>query len=247
MSLLSPLETDHGFPPSGAIFPVRSVTLRVNKGAHPWYLANTGPIAANWQAEVAANPKLYDGQMVFQHRLSFSAGHIAGEAHMVPFSTFLHWRRNDRESGGFHLFAMPLMLSTDGALIAIRMAEGTANPGRVYCAAGSMDAHDVVDGACDLDSNMRREVREETGLDLDDAEADPVYYATHGLNTVTIFRIFRFPLTEEELLARIAAHVAADPDPEISAAVAIRSADPDAHDYAFFMLPILDWLFTCKE
>jgi hypothetical protein len=106
-----------------------------------------------------------------------------------------------------------------------------------------MDAHDVLDGCCDLDLNMRREVREETALDLADASADPHYFATHSLNTVTVFRIFRFSLTADAILEKIAAHIAADPDPEITNAVAIRNADPAAHDYAFFMLPIVKWLF----
>lgn len=232
-----------GFPPEGMIFPVRSLDLPVVEGDHPWVAAHRDRIAANWQQEIARNPALYDGRMVFQRALSLADGHISGSAHLVPFSAFLYWRRQAREQGGYHLFGLPLILSSDGALIAIRMAETTANPGRVYCAAGSMDDHDIVGGRCDLALNMRREVREETALDLDAAIADPGYFATHSLNTVTVFRIFRFAETADGILAKVAAHVASDPEPEITNAVAIRTADPAAHDYAFFMLPILKWLF----
>lgn len=242
MKQVSLLETA-GFPAEGTIFPVSSLSLPVMEGEHPWHVAHRDEIADNWLREVALNPNLYDGEMVFQHRLSFGGGHVEGHAHMIPFSAFLYWRRVARGPGGFHLFALPLLMSSDGALIAIRMAETTANPGRVYCAAGSMDRHDIADGQCDIDVNMRREVLEETGLDLDHATADPAYFATHALNTVTIFRIFRYSETADSLAERIAAHVANDPDPEITGAVVIRNADPAAHDYAFFMPPILKWLF----
>lgn len=242
MSQASLLETA-GFPPDGQIFPVASLDLPVVGGDHPWVTAHREAIAENWIREIARNPALYDGQMVFQHQLSFEGGHIAGRAHMIPFSAFMYWRKEARGPGGFHLFGLPLVMSSDGALIAIRMAETTANPGRVYCAAGSMDAHDLVDGRCDIDLNMRREVLEETGLDLSSAAADPNYFATHSLNTVTVFRIFRFRMTADVILGRVAAHIAADPEPEITNAVAIRSADPAAHDYAFFMPRILKWLF----
>jgi len=245
MNQASLLEIE-GFPREGAIFPVVSLDLPVEEGNHPWVVENRAEIAENWDEEVARNPALYDGRMVFQRRLRFAGGHIEGRAHMVPFSAFLYWRRNAHRKGGFHLFALPLVMSSDGVLIAIRMAETTANPGRVYCAAGSMDALDVIGGRCDIDVNMRREVLEETGLDLEDAAADPGYFGLHGLSTVTIFRIFRFAMTADEIVGRIAAHIAADPEPEITNAVAIRNADPSAHDYAFFMPPILKWLFEDK-
>jgi hypothetical protein len=36
-------------------------------------------------------------------------------------------------------------------------------------------------------------------------------------------------------------------DQEISAAVAIRSADPNAHPYNPAMLPIIDWFFAGRR
>jgi 8-oxo-dGTP pyrophosphatase MutT (NUDIX family) len=231
-----------GFPAEGIIFPVRSLNLPVITGEHPWVTENRPGIAENWAAEIGRNPALYDGQMVFQRQLSLIDGNIAGEAQMIGFSAFLHWRRQEPRHGGFHLFGIPVLFSSDGALIAIRMSQKTANPGRVYFAAGSMDADDVIDGRCDVDFNMQREVMEETGLDLRKARVDPNYFGIHDARAVTIFRIFRFDLTEREMLNRIAAHIATDPDPEISNAVAIRSADPSAHDYAPFMPPLLAWL-----
>jgi 8-oxo-dGTP pyrophosphatase MutT (NUDIX family) len=235
--------TDVGFPPEGEIFDLSSFRLAVMDGPHPWVLENEAPIAANWQREIAANPRLFNGQMVFQRKLSFEDGHIEGRAHMVPFAAFLHWRRAGRGPGGHHLFAMPMILSADGAVIAIRMAETTANPGRVYSPAGSLDSQDVKDGFCDLDGNMRRETKEETGLDLGDMQVDPICRAVHIANSVAIFRLFRSALSEAEFRRRVTEHIATDPEPEISELIGIRSPDPEAHDYPPFMPPALDWIF----
>lgn len=235
--------TDAGFPPEGEVFDVSSFRLAVMDGPHPWVLQNEALIEANWQREVAANPRLFNGRMVFQRELTFDAGHIEGRAHMVPFAAFLQWRRTGRGPGGRHLFALPMIVSADGAVMAIRMAETTANPGRVYSPAGSLDGDDVRDGLCDLDGNMRRETREETGLDLGDMAADPACRAVHVANSVAIFRVFRSALSEAALRLRVMDHIAADPEPEISELIGIRSPDPEAHDYPPVMLSALDWIF----
>ncbi|MDE1991006.1 MAG: NUDIX hydrolase [Rhizobiaceae bacterium] len=232
-----------GWPPENMVFPVARINLSVISGDHPFHVSEIEAARANWQKEIAANPALYDGRMIFQHRLSVSEQAVEGEGYLTPFSTFLWWRKQAARSGGFHVFAFPVAVSSDGAIIAIRMAQHTANPGQVYCAAGSMDENDIVDGRCDIDGNMRREVLEETGLDLNDAVAEPGYYATQTNRSVTLFRVYRFPWTADDILARIEAHMLVDEEKEIDGVIAIRSADPTAHKYSSAMPPILKWFF----
>jgi 8-oxo-dGTP pyrophosphatase MutT (NUDIX family) len=129
------------------------------------------------------------------------------------------------------------------SLIAVEMASHTANPGQVYFAAGSLDLTDLVDGRCDIDANMRREVREETGLDLDLAHADPVLYASYRSKRLTLVRLFTYDLTAKALVERINAFARDCVEPEIARAVAIRTGDPAAERYGVAMLPILAWYF----
>lgn len=232
-----------GWPPEGTVFPVSSIDLAVLPGEHPFHVHELEASRLNWEKEFAANPALFDGRMIFQHRLSLADGIVKGEAYVTPFSTFLWWRKQ-REPGGFHLFAFAVAVSSDGAIIAIRMAPHTANPGQVYCAAGSMDENDIVDGHCDVEGNMRREVLEETGLDLNDAVVEPGYYGTHVNRSVTLLRVFHFPWNAEDMLRRIEAHMLVSEEDEVDGAVAIRSADPSAHHYSAAMLPILAWFFS---
>jgi len=234
---------DAGFPPEGRVFDVASFRLSVAEGEHPWLRENGDAIARNWEREVLANPSLFNGLMVFQRELGFADGHIEGVAHLVPYAAFLHWRRSDRSRGGHHLFAMPIILSADGAVMMVRMADSTANPGRIYPPAGSLDASDIKDGLCDLDGNMRRETGEETGLDLAAMAMDPGYRAVQTAGTVAVFRIFRSPHGEAELISAVEQHIAAEAEPEISALIGVRSTDPHAHDYPPFMPAVLDWIF----
>ncbi|NKN36306.1 NUDIX hydrolase [Agrobacterium sp. a22-2] len=232
------------WPPEETVFPVSKIRLRISIDDYPFTPAEQAEAADNWHRETAANPALYNGKMLFQHRLTMGGDTIAGQGHVVPYSAFLWWRRQQVPSSGYHLFGLPVPVSSDGAVIAVRMSNHTANPGQVYCPAGSLDPSDIVDGFADIAGNMAREVSEETGLALGEADADPQFYASHLRRRVTVFRLYRFALTADEMLERIAAHMAVDEEQEISGAVAIRSADPQAHPYNRAMLPMLDWYFN---
>jgi 8-oxo-dGTP pyrophosphatase MutT (NUDIX family) len=232
-----------GWPPTQTVFPIAGVDLKVLPGDHPFHSSNGDAIAENWAHETAANPHLFDGRMIFQNRLALTGQGLAGEGHVIPFSTFMHWRRQPERQGGIHLFAYAVIETNDGALVAIRMGAHTANPGQVYFAAGSLEPEDLSDGRCDIEYNMRREVLEETGLDLRDAQAGDGYFATYNRRTVTLLRLFRFDLTADEMVEKIHAHMLVAEDKEIAGAVVIRSADPKAQTYNISMLPVIDWYF----
>ncbi len=235
-----------GWPDERVVFPLAALELRVLPGDHPFYLAERDAIAENWTKEVAANPALFDGRMLFQKRLELRDGKLLGESHIVPFSTFMWWRRQEKRHGGVHLFAYPVLATSDDALVAIRMGAHTANPGQVYFAAGSFEPEDVVDGYCDVEANMRRELLEETGFDLSDAQADDGFFAVRNRRVVTLLKVFRFDLTAEEVIEKIEEHMVVADDKEIAGAVAIRSADPKAHPYNIAMLPVIEWYFGQK-
>lgn len=241
MSLLQSNRAE--WPAEGTIFPVSAVRIDVSPEPHPFHVAEVERARESWQREIAANPHLFDGKMVLQRAIRIEDGRIAASGHVVPYSTFLWWRRK-RTPEALHIFGMPLILSSDGAMIAIRMGSHTANPGRVYSPGGSLEPEDIVDGRCDLDGNIAREVREETGIELSEATAEPGYQAVHMNGTLTVFRIHRLAATADEIVSEIAEHVAADPHPEVDEAVAIRGPDPEAHNYPDFIPPILEWLFA---
>lgn len=234
---------DVGLPADGSLHVVHSLDLKVSADPHPLDLSAAEAVAQNWETEIAANPALFNGQTILQRQMRYRDGHLVAEGHVSSFATFLWWRRQPNLAGACHLFGYPVIVSSDNALIAVEMAPHTANPGQVYFAAGSLDLSDVVDGRCDIEGNMRREVMEETGLDLGAARADAVLYASYRSKRLTLLRRFQFSETADELVAAIGAFARECPEPEISRAVAIRSADPKAYRYGLAMLPVLDWYF----
>jgi 8-oxo-dGTP pyrophosphatase MutT (NUDIX family) len=133
--------------------------------------------------------------MLLMRALEMHHEAISGECHIVPFSAFLLWRKTRPAGAAIHLFGLPVIVSSDGAVIAIRMGQRTANPGRVYCAAGSLDTDDIRDGYCDIDGNMAREVLEETGLSLSDATSVTGFHGLRGQDVVTLFRAYHFAAT----------------------------------------------------
>ncbi|URK87486.1 NUDIX hydrolase [Rhizobium sp. RCAM05350] len=231
-------------PDERLIFPVSRIEVRVRGEPHPYCLSHQTEIAANWEREAAANPALFDGRMLLMRALEIRDGVISGECHIVPFSAFLLWRKTRPAGAALHLFGLPVIVSSDGAVIAIRMGQQTANPGRVYCAAGSLDPDDIREGYCDLEGNMAREVLEETGLLLSDAKSVSRFHGLHNHGVVTVFRAYHFAETAAELIERIAAYIVVDPEPEIDSALAIRTADPGQYHYPPFMPPILAWVFN---
>lgn len=232
-----------GWPDERLIFPVSRINVRVSREPHPYFLSHKAEIAANWASEVGANPALFDGSMLLMRTVEMREGVVSGECHVVPFSTFLLWRKTRPAGTALHLFGLPVIVSSDGAVIAIRMGQHTANPGRVYCAAGSLDPDDISAGYCDIEGNMAREVLEETGLPLSEAKTASGFHGLHDQDVVTLFRAYHFADTAAELIERIAAHIAVDPEPEIDTALAIRTADPGQHPYPSFMPPVLEWVF----
>ncbi|MBD9494703.1 MULTISPECIES: NUDIX hydrolase [unclassified Ensifer] len=244
---MSALESNtDAWPDEGVIIPIDAVDVRVTGAAHPFHREEVERAQENWQREIAANPHLFDGRMVLLRALRIADGRLRGEGHVVPYSTFLWWRKT-RAKSAFHLFAMPAILSSDGALILVRMGGHTANPGRVYSPSGSLEPEDIVDGGCDIDGNIRREAMEETGIDLSLATVEPGYHLLHMGRAVTLIRVYRYPETAAALVARVAEHIAADPEPEIDEAIAVFGPDPVAHNYPPFIPPILDWLFRREK
>ncbi len=60
------------WPPENTVFPVARIDLTVIAGDHPFHLSEAKAARENWKKEIAANPALFDGRMIFQHRLSVS-------------------------------------------------------------------------------------------------------------------------------------------------------------------------------
>ena len=229
--------------PRNSIVPVSAIEVRLDSGQHPFEAANAHAIESNWQREVSANPALFDGTIVLLAELAYVDGRLSGRCHAVRYATLLYWRRN-RPQGAEHAFAHAGLVSSDGALVAIRMASHTANAGRIYFAAGSFEPFDFRDGLVDVEANMAREVREETGLDISATPHDASYHLHSRDSATVIFRRCYLDETADQIAARIAAFVASEEQSEIDGAVVIRKGDELPDGVMPYMKAIIDWHFA---
>lgn len=228
--------------PRNRMLPVNGIDIVHDTAPHPFQIAEAVAIDANWRREVAANPALFDGEVMLFSQLRWDEGLLSGRCHGVRFATYMHWRRS-RPAGAEHLFGHAMPVSTDGALIAIQMADHTANPGRVYFAAGSLDRSDVDDGIVDIAGNMRREVMEETGIDLGEYRCDPTFHGWSSERGTVLVRRYFLDRSAAEIVARINAFAARDPQSEIARAIAIAAPGDLPASAMPHMRPLTDWHF----
>lgn len=211
--------------PRGVVLPVHEIDVRLLDSPHPYEASHTDAIAANWQQEHAANPHLFNGTMVLLSSFELSDARLVGECHPVKYATMLHWRKHKGPNGVEHSFAFPALVSRDNALVAIRMGKHTANPGRIYFAAGSFEPSDFIDGQVDLHGNMSREVIEDTGLNINAAPHDPHCHIYSENYSTVIFRRYWLDEDADVLARRIEEFVASEEEPEIEGPVIIRKDD----------------------
>lgn len=209
--------------PLGVILPVDEIDVRLDPSPHPFERDNLRAIAENWHREVAERPAIFDGTVVLLSEFGYAGGRLSGRCHAVRYSTFMYWRK-ERAGTAAHAFAHPMLVTSDNALVAIRMGTHTVNAGRIYFAAGSFEPDDFVAGIVDPHGNMVREVREETGLDISDARRGERHYALATERGTVIFRRYFLDEDAETVASRIRDFVASEAEPEIEEPVVIRHA-----------------------
>lgn len=229
--------------PRNRILPIAEAELVVDPAPHPYELAHREAIVANWDLEKAEKPALFNGKVMLFSSIRWADGRLDARCHVANYATFMHWRRMRPDTSAEHLYAHAMPVSSDGALIAIRMAGHTVNAGRVYFAAGSLEPEDITGDRIDLAANMAREVREETGLDLGVARAEAGYHGWSSDSGTVLVRRYFLDLPAEEIVARVRAHIASETESEIEDAVIIdRAAEPPS-GLMPHMLPLSDWHF----
>lgn len=202
--------------------------LQLAPGPHPVEVAHAPAIDEGWAQRLAANPRLYDGQTVLCTRLGLAGGKLEAEASVIRYATLLHFLHSPVRLDGVHLYCCAALVGSDGKAVMARMAAHTANPGRIYFPSGSLEPSDFdASGRCDFAANMAREVREETGIDLAAAQAEPGWLCWNGGRIVALFRIHRFSVPAAELAAMIDAHLGAGHDDELERAAIFSPGDTD--------------------
>jgi 8-oxo-dGTP pyrophosphatase MutT (NUDIX family) len=204
--------------------PISALDLRHTADRWAFAASERARIDAHWQGMVAANPALWNGQILMCHAIEVADGRISGRFLTSDYASFVAWRDWDFPDRSVHnCFGSAVVLSRDGALIFGRMGRKTLNAGLIYPPGGSLEPRDVTaEGTVDVQGSIERELEEETGLTASEAEGGE-WLAIFDGQRLSLARAYRFDLTAIEIEERVNIYLAAAPEEELEAIEILRS------------------------
>lgn len=231
----------------GAVVPLSRVEAVVE--AYDWVFAreNEAAIAAHWAKISAGKPAMFNGRIMLQHKAEITEGVFRARYFETDYAAFMTWRDAGHPGPVIRNgYAMAALRAADGAFLCGRMGEHTANAGKVYFAAGTPDREDLrPDGTLDLAGSVTRELREETGLTLDEITVGDDWTAVILPGRVAFMRPVALRWEAEEARKIMLARIAAQAEPELSDIIVLRDADDGADlDMPPFMRRYLSHIYA---
>ena len=212
--------------PSLRVVEVHRLELSLAQRRWPFADERRAEIDAHFAELQGRKPALWNGQVLLLHEHALTGNVLRGSFLATDYASFLAWRDWDfPDSSMRNCFAMAAVRAADGGFLLGVMNAHTANAGRVYFPGGTPDPDDVVDGKVDLAGSIRRELKEETGLDAAEFAADPGWYAVLGDARIALIKILRAKDDAVTLHHRIRAHLSRERQPELADIRIVRGPD----------------------
>lgn len=209
--------------PEYRLQPVNRVDLHLIEGAWAFAEENKAEISAHWRGLTAANPTLFNGNLLLMVSGGLTGGQFSASLIEVDYASFITWRDWGWCDTSVHdCYGSALVVSADGALVMGRMAAHTVNGGMIYPPGGSLNREDLRDGGVvDLSASIARELAEETGLDAAEAKQDGFFMAASD-QRIAIGEVLRFEEEAECLAERVRGHIANEEQLELSEVIIVR-------------------------
>jgi len=185
----------------------------------PWAFAIERRVAIDDYFEKLRHekPTLWNGRVLLLHQHEIAGGVLRGEYLETDYASFAAWRHWGRPSAEVRdCFGAAAIVGSDGAFLLGVMAPHTFNGGRIYFPCGTPDPDDIVDGKVDLDLSMRRELKEETGFDVSEFDAEPGWTTVAEGPLIAQLKVLRSSETADVLRKRMLAHLASERNPELA-------------------------------
>ena len=215
-----------------------------------WEFAESrrGEIDQHFERRQIELPQLWNGRALLLRQYAIRDGVLQGTCFETDYASLLAWRDwefPDREV--YNFFAAAALQSADGAYLIGEMAPHTASAGQWYFPCGTPEPSDVdASGKLDLVNNLRRELQEETGLDIDDFKVEPSWVLVHDRGFLAFMRPLVANDDADMLRSKIQRYLAKEQQPEFSDVRFVRRVDElddrIAHLYRAFLLNLLTGL-----
>jgi 8-oxo-dGTP pyrophosphatase MutT (NUDIX family) len=162
-------------------------------------------------------PALWNGRVLLLQDYALEDGVFRGGYLETDYASFAAWRIWGRpETGVRDCFGAAALMTADGACLLGVMGPHTANAGRIYFPCGTPDPGDIVGESVDLDLSVRRELKEETGLDITAFKAEPGWTTVFDMPLIAHIKVVHSGEGAETLRARILGHLAQEQHPELA-------------------------------
>jgi 8-oxo-dGTP pyrophosphatase MutT (NUDIX family) len=154
---------------------------------------------------------------------------LRGASFETDYANFLAWRDwGCPDASVCNVFAATALQAADGAYLVGRMAPFTSIAGQWLFPCGTPDPKDVRTGMLDLPGSVRRELLEETGLDIGMMRAEAGWTMVRDNGFVALIKRVVAAVGADDLRARIMRYLASEVQPEFSDIRILRSmADVD--------------------
>lgn len=218
----------------------------------PWDFADASRamIDAHWQSLVANKPRMFNGEVLMQHRWSIEDGVYRCAYTPVRYASFVAWIQHGqpgapRRNG----FAMGALRSADGAFLLGCMADHTLNAGKIYFPGGTPDRGDITaDGRVDLAGSLVRELIEETGLRDGEFTVLPEWSVVVESYRAAFLKPVTIDLSADDARRLLLARIAAETDGELADIVVVRSsADINRERTPLFAAAYMDSVFASQR
>ena len=163
-------------------------------------------------------PAVWNGRVLLLKRYLISDATFLGSCFETDYASFIAWRHwNCPDPTVYNFFAAAALRAADGGYLVGEMAPYTAGSGRLYFPAGTPDPSDVdAGGAFDPIDHLSRELREETGISIDELDAEPGWILVRDRSTVALIRRLVSRENADDLRRRAMRHITDERQPELS-------------------------------
>lgn len=170
-------------------------------------------------------PGVWNGRILLLRPYQAAGAVLRGACFEADYASFCAWRDwNFPDPNVYNVFAAAALRSADGAFVVGEMAASTFNAGLLTFPCGTPERADLdAAGFLDLDVNLGRELREETGLRIEELTATAGWTMVRDRRYLGLIRQVLVPIDAEALRMRIVRNLASEPSPEFVGIRLLRS------------------------
>jgi 8-oxo-dGTP pyrophosphatase MutT (NUDIX family) len=160
---------------------------------------------------------VWNGRVLLMHRNVIRERVLRGACFETDYASLCAWRDwKFPDADICNFFVVPALRSADGAYLVGEMAPDTSSAGLLYFPCGTPEPDDInAGGVFDLAGNLRRELLEETGLEVGELESEAGWTLVRDRRYIALLKRLTARQKAEELRARIMCHIAGEERPEL--------------------------------